>query len=211
MGVSRQVREAMEGASWIRRMFEEGRKLKQRLGADQVADLALGNPVEEPPEAVTRRTAAAGRRPEPGDAPLHAQRGLRRHAGGGGGTPGTRDGRPLRGRERVDVGGRGRRAQRAPEGPARPGRRGDPAGPVLRRVPLLRAEPRGRAGGGADRRGLPARCRRRWRPRSRRARARCWSTRPTTRRASCTRAPTSRPWARCSREPARPRDAPSGS
>jgi aspartate aminotransferase len=55
MSVSRQVRESMEGASWIRRMFEEGRRLKQRLGADQVADLALGNPVEEPPAAVIER------------------------------------------------------------------------------------------------------------------------------------------------------------
>ena len=45
----------MEGASWIRRMFEEGRRLKQRLGADQVADLSLGNPVEEPPPEVAER------------------------------------------------------------------------------------------------------------------------------------------------------------
>ncbi len=55
MSVSRHVRESMEGASWIRRMFEEGRRLKQRLGADQVADLSLGNPVEEPPPAVRER------------------------------------------------------------------------------------------------------------------------------------------------------------
>ncbi len=55
MAVSRQIREAMEGASWIRRMFEEGRRLKQRLGADQVADLSLGNPVEEPPPRVAER------------------------------------------------------------------------------------------------------------------------------------------------------------
>lgn len=55
MAVSRHVRESMEGASWIRRMFEEGLRLKQRLGADQVADLSLGNPVMEPPAAVVER------------------------------------------------------------------------------------------------------------------------------------------------------------
>ena len=44
MTISRAVAELMEGASWIRRMFEEGIRLKQRLGADQVADLSLGNP-----------------------------------------------------------------------------------------------------------------------------------------------------------------------
>jgi aspartate aminotransferase len=66
MGVSRQVREAMQGASWIRRMFEEGQRLKQRLGADQVADLALGNPVEEPPAAVRRRLAELAQEPASG-------------------------------------------------------------------------------------------------------------------------------------------------
>jgi len=56
----------MEGASWIRRMFEEGRRLKQRLGADQVADLSLGNPVEEPPAAAEARLRALALEPVPG-------------------------------------------------------------------------------------------------------------------------------------------------
>ncbi len=47
--------EAMQGASWIRRMFEEGIRLKKELGAENVADLSLGNPVMEPPAAVTAR------------------------------------------------------------------------------------------------------------------------------------------------------------
>jgi len=55
MPISRAVAEAMQGASWIRRMFEEGLRLKQRLGAENVADLSLGNPVLEPPEAVRAR------------------------------------------------------------------------------------------------------------------------------------------------------------
>jgi aspartate aminotransferase len=66
MAVSRQVREAMDGASWIRRMFEEGVKLKQRLGADQVADLSLGNPVLEPPAPVLERLKALAADPTPG-------------------------------------------------------------------------------------------------------------------------------------------------
>lgn len=66
MAVSRQIREAMEGASWIRRMFEEGLKLKQRLGADQVADLSLGNPVMEPPAPVLERLRALAADPTPG-------------------------------------------------------------------------------------------------------------------------------------------------
>ena len=45
----------MQGASWIRKMFEQGRKMKARLGAENVADLSLGNPVMEPPEAVRVR------------------------------------------------------------------------------------------------------------------------------------------------------------
>ncbi|MDA1194001.1 MAG: pyridoxal phosphate-dependent aminotransferase [Planctomycetota bacterium] len=55
MTISRQVREAMQGASWIRKMFTEGQRLKKQLGADQVADLALGNPVQEPPAALAER------------------------------------------------------------------------------------------------------------------------------------------------------------
>jgi aspartate/methionine/tyrosine aminotransferase len=39
-------------ASWIRRMFEEGARLKQERGADKVFDFTLGNPEIEPPPAV---------------------------------------------------------------------------------------------------------------------------------------------------------------
>lgn len=56
----------MEGASWIRRMFEEGLRLKQRLGADQVADLSLGNPVLEPPAPVLERLRALAADPASG-------------------------------------------------------------------------------------------------------------------------------------------------
>ncbi|HUW40740.1 MAG TPA: pyridoxal phosphate-dependent aminotransferase [Rectinemataceae bacterium] len=51
MPVSRQIRKNMERSSWIRRMFEEGVKLKAEFGADKVFDFSLGNPDLEPPEA----------------------------------------------------------------------------------------------------------------------------------------------------------------
>ncbi len=49
------IREQLGNASWIRRMFETGLELKQRIGADQVCDFSLGNPDLPPPAAV--RTA----------------------------------------------------------------------------------------------------------------------------------------------------------
>jgi len=38
------VREQLAGASWIRRMFEAGIELKQKVGAENVFDFSLGNP-----------------------------------------------------------------------------------------------------------------------------------------------------------------------
>jgi aspartate aminotransferase len=52
MIVSRTVAENLQKASWIRRMFEEGARLKQERGADKVFDFTLGNPEIEPPAAV---------------------------------------------------------------------------------------------------------------------------------------------------------------
>src|SRR5689334_21953177 len=56
-------------ASWIRRMFEEGARLKQERGADKVFDFTLGNPVIEPPPALL---AAARRELNSQDLHLHA-------------------------------------------------------------------------------------------------------------------------------------------
>jgi aspartate aminotransferase len=36
MSVSEKIREYMERASWIRKMFEQGLELKGKLGADKV-------------------------------------------------------------------------------------------------------------------------------------------------------------------------------
>ena len=44
----------MENSSWIRKMFEEGIRLKKEFGEENVFDLSLGNPVIEPPEEVRK-------------------------------------------------------------------------------------------------------------------------------------------------------------
>ena len=65
-------------ASWIRRMFEEGARLKQERGADKVFDLTLGNPEIEPPTAVLAAARRVLDSRELHLARLHAQRGPRR-------------------------------------------------------------------------------------------------------------------------------------
>jgi aspartate aminotransferase len=50
--VTPQIRQQMESASWIRRMFDAGLELKQRVGAGSVFDFSLGNPDVPPPAAV---------------------------------------------------------------------------------------------------------------------------------------------------------------
>src|SRR5215468_2983766 len=69
MLVSRAVTDNLAKASWIRRMFEEGARLKAERDADKVFDFTLGNPEIEPPPAVL----AAARRVLDSDTPhLHA-------------------------------------------------------------------------------------------------------------------------------------------
>ncbi len=50
--IAAQVRGYLEKASWIRKMFEEGARLKARYGADRVCDFSLGNPDVPPPQEV---------------------------------------------------------------------------------------------------------------------------------------------------------------
>jgi aspartate aminotransferase len=66
---SKVVADNLAKASWIRRMFEEGAKLKQERGADKVFDFTLGNPEIEPPPAVL---AAARRMLESQELHRHA-------------------------------------------------------------------------------------------------------------------------------------------
>jgi aspartate aminotransferase len=75
MPVSQTIAKQLENASWIRRMFEEGIRLKRERGADAICDFSLGNPDVEPPPAVldalrrvvaTNRPGSHGYMPNPG-------------------------------------------------------------------------------------------------------------------------------------------------
>jgi aspartate aminotransferase len=50
MAISKKVRGFMEKASWIRKMFEQGAKLKNQYGEKNVFDFSIGNPYLDPPE-----------------------------------------------------------------------------------------------------------------------------------------------------------------
>jgi aspartate aminotransferase len=52
--ISRQIAENMKGGSMIRKMFEEGTRLKKIYGDENVYDFSLGNPDSEPPKEVLR-------------------------------------------------------------------------------------------------------------------------------------------------------------
>lgn len=49
MTVSLKIQESIEKSSWIRKMFEEGARLKAEVGPENVFDFSLGNPDLEPP------------------------------------------------------------------------------------------------------------------------------------------------------------------
>ena len=66
MPASAAITEAMQGASWIRKMFEQGRRMKAELGVENVADLSLGNPVMEPPPALAERLKSLAQAPPQG-------------------------------------------------------------------------------------------------------------------------------------------------
>jgi len=60
--VTPQIRQQMESASWIRRMFDAGLELKQRVGAENVFDFSLGNPDVPPPGAAVAAMQALAAR-----------------------------------------------------------------------------------------------------------------------------------------------------
>ncbi|MDO9109951.1 MAG: pyridoxal phosphate-dependent aminotransferase [Desulfatirhabdiaceae bacterium] len=51
MTIAKHIEVIMSKASWIRKMFEEGARLKAIHGAENVFDFSLGNPNLDPPEA----------------------------------------------------------------------------------------------------------------------------------------------------------------
>ena len=50
MTISKKVESIIVGSSFIRKMFEEGARLKKEFGAENVCDFSLGNPNVPPPE-----------------------------------------------------------------------------------------------------------------------------------------------------------------
>jgi len=50
MSVSKNIKESIKKSSWIRKMFEEGSRLKAQFGDENVFDFSLGNPDLEPPQ-----------------------------------------------------------------------------------------------------------------------------------------------------------------
>lgn len=50
MSIAGHIKESIEKSSWIRKMFEEGIKLKAQFGHENVYDFSLGNPDLDPPE-----------------------------------------------------------------------------------------------------------------------------------------------------------------
>jgi len=52
MLISTTISQQIQKASWIRRMFEEGIRLKAERGAENIFDFTLGNPDPEPPQII---------------------------------------------------------------------------------------------------------------------------------------------------------------
>lgn len=50
MTIAKHIETIISGSSWIRKMFEEGARLKAEYGPENVYDFSLGNPNLEPPE-----------------------------------------------------------------------------------------------------------------------------------------------------------------
>ena len=50
MTISDKIRASMISSSWVRKMFEEGIKLKAKHGETSVFDFSIGNPNLPPPE-----------------------------------------------------------------------------------------------------------------------------------------------------------------
>lgn len=66
MPASAKIAEFIGRSSWIRKMFEEGARLKKEHGAKNVFDFSLGNPNLEPSKAVKQAMVAAASDMRPG-------------------------------------------------------------------------------------------------------------------------------------------------
>jgi aspartate aminotransferase len=66
MAISKKIDEFMQQGSWIRKMFEEGIRLRKLYGDENVFDLTLGNPVMEPPKEFKEKLLEEVKRSESG-------------------------------------------------------------------------------------------------------------------------------------------------
>ncbi|MFH1422440.1 MAG: pyridoxal phosphate-dependent aminotransferase [Planctomycetota bacterium] len=66
MAISKKIDEYMSRGSWIRKMFEEGVRLRKQFGDENVFDLTLGNPVMEPPAEFKNKLFEEVKKSEPG-------------------------------------------------------------------------------------------------------------------------------------------------
>lgn len=66
MAVAQKMLQFMEKSSWIRKMFEEGARLKKIHGDDKVFDFSLGNPNVPPPPIVKEKLRELVQRDLPG-------------------------------------------------------------------------------------------------------------------------------------------------
>jgi aspartate aminotransferase len=66
MAIATKVQACIEGASWIRRMFEEGGRLRQKFGDENVYDFTLGNPNIDPPAKFYAELQNLANEPQPG-------------------------------------------------------------------------------------------------------------------------------------------------
>lgn len=66
MAIAMKIASHISKSSWIRKMFEEGERLRQEFGAEKIYDFTLGNPDTEPPEAFQRELLELAQNPLPG-------------------------------------------------------------------------------------------------------------------------------------------------
>lgn len=66
MAVAEKMNRFIENSSWIRKMFEEGARLKQIYGEDKVFDFSIGNPNVPPPDIVDEKLLELAQSKDPG-------------------------------------------------------------------------------------------------------------------------------------------------
>jgi aspartate aminotransferase len=66
MPIATKIAGHISKSSWIRKMFEEGGRLRQQHGDDKVFDFTIGNPDTEPPQALKDELLRLAAEPVPG-------------------------------------------------------------------------------------------------------------------------------------------------